>query len=47
MRVLIDVFFGLIYVSCILIYFRYFWKENPLKKYEEPLNDLKTEKSTS
>ena len=46
MRVLIDVFIGLISVSCILVFCRYFFDEKSLKQYQDQLNDLKTEKST-
>jgi hypothetical protein len=35
MRVLIDVFIGLISVSCIVVFCRYFWDEKSLKQYEE------------
>jgi hypothetical protein len=46
MRVLIDVFFGLLSVGCIFFCCRYFWDEKSLKQYEEQLKDLTTEKST-
>jgi hypothetical protein len=46
MRVLIDVLIGLISVSCILVFCRYFFDEKSLKQYEDQLKDLKTEEAT-
>ena len=46
MRILIDIFIGLLSVSCILVFCRYFFDEKSLKQYQDQLNDLKTEKST-
>ena len=46
MRIVFEICLGLLYVSCILFCCRYFWKKNPLKQYEEQLNDLKKVKST-
>ena len=46
MRIVLEIFFGLLYVSCILVYCRYFWNDSSLKQYEEQLKGLKTEEST-
>ena len=46
MRIVIEICLGLLYVICILVYFRYFCKKNPLKENEGQLNDLKTKKLT-
>ena len=46
MRIVLEVFLGLLYINCILFLCRYFQKNNPLKQYEEQLNDLKKVKST-
>ena len=46
MRVIIDVFFGLLSVGGIIVFCRYFFDEKSLKQYEEQLKDLTTEEST-
>ena len=46
MRALIGIFIGLLSVSCILVFCRYFFDEKSLKQYQDRLNDLKKEKPT-
>ena len=46
MRIVLEIFLGLLYINCILFCCRYFQKNNPLKQYEEQLKDLRTEEST-
>ena len=46
MRIVLEIFLGLLYINCILFCFRYFQRNNPLKQYKEHLKDLKTEEST-
>ena len=46
MRVIIDVIFGLLSVSCIFFCCRYFFDEKSLKQYQDQLKNLKTEEST-
>jgi hypothetical protein len=38
MRIVFEIFFGLLYVSCMLVCCRYFWNDNLLKQYEEQLD---------
>jgi hypothetical protein len=45
MRIVLEIFFCLLYVSCIVVYCRYFLNNSDLKQFEEQLNDLKTVKS--
>jgi hypothetical protein len=42
MRIVLEIFLVLLYFSCLIGFWRYFRKENPLKQYEEHLNYLKT-----
>ena len=46
MRIVLEIFFALLSVSCIFGCCCYFWDEKSLKKYIEQLKDLKTEEST-
>lgn len=42
MRILLEIFLGLLYVGCLLVCCRYFWNDSSLKQYEEELKNLKT-----
>jgi hypothetical protein len=46
MRILVEIFLGLLYFNFLIVCCLYFRKNNPLKQYEEQLNDLKTVEST-
>ena len=46
MLILLYIFLGYLFIDGLLICCLHFRKERPLKKYEDQLNDLKTEKST-
>ena len=45
-RVIIDVFFGLLSVGCIIVFCRYFFDEKSLKQYQDQLKNLETEELT-
>lgn len=46
MRIALEIFLGLLYVSFLIACCRYFWKDNSLKQYEEYLNSLLARKPT-
>jgi hypothetical protein len=44
MRIVFEIFLGLLYVSCVLVCCRYLWNKDSPKQYKEQSNDLKAEK---
>ena len=46
MRIVIEICLGLLYFNFLIVCCLYFRNNNPLKQYEEQLNDLKTVEST-
>ena len=46
MRLILEIFLGLLFFDCLLVCCLYFRKESPFKQYEEQLNYLETVEST-
>jgi hypothetical protein len=44
MRIVFEIFLGVLSVGCIFVSCRYFFDEKSLKQYQDQLKDLKTEK---